>query len=107
MKRVIEVEPEGDKVERAHAVAPLFKAGNIYLPHKMLAPWIKDFVNELKVFPNGKFDDQVDSTTQAVEYLDGIGNVSMSTTKPKGQPFRHTFEKRHRDRKSRINVQSD
>ena len=107
VKRVIEVEPEGDKVERAEAVAPLFKAKNVYLPHKILAPWIEDFVNELKVFPNGKFDDQVDSTTQAVEYLDGIGNVSMKTTKPKGQPFRKTFEKRRRDRKPRIKIASD
>jgi len=74
VKRVIAVEPTGDKVERAESVAPLFDAGDVYLPHKSICPWIEDFVNELKVFPNGKHDDQVDSATQAIEYLDNIGS---------------------------------
>lgn len=104
VKRVIAVEPSGDKKERAESVAPLFKAGDIYLPDPAIAPWIEDFINELKVFPNGKNDDQVDSTTQALEFLDKIGNSGgMKSNK---RTFSKQFERRRRDRKSRIKVNS-
>jgi predicted phage terminase large subunit-like protein len=33
------------------------------------APWLADYLKELAAFPGGKHDDQVDSTTQALEYL--------------------------------------
>ncbi len=107
IKKVIAIEPTGDKVERAEAVAPLFQAGSIYLPHKSICPWIEDFVNELKVFPNGKHDDQVDSTTQAIEYLDRVGGGSIKEAMKPQDPFRKTFENRKKDRKSRIKVKSD
>ena len=108
VKRVIGVEPTGDKLERAEAVAPLFKAGDIWLPHKSICPWIDDFINELKVFPNGKNDDQVDSSTQAIEYLDAIGNISLSDiNKKKQEPYRTTFEKKKNpDRKQRIKIKT-
>lgn len=33
------------------------------------APWLEDYIKELTGFPGTKFDDQVDSTTQALDYL--------------------------------------
>jgi predicted phage terminase large subunit-like protein len=33
------------------------------------APWLGDYLKELAAFPGGKHDDQVDSTSQALEYL--------------------------------------
>lgn len=66
---IIPVEPDGGKEARANAVSPLFEAGNVYLPHPLMAPWIEDFIEELVSFPNGAHDDQVDSCTQALNQL--------------------------------------
>ncbi|WP_088005616.1 phage terminase large subunit [Indiicoccus explosivorum] len=63
---LIPVNPEGGKEARANAVAPLMEAGNVYLPHPSIAPWVNDLIEEFTSFPNGKNDDQVDSGTQAL-----------------------------------------
>lgn len=61
---IIGVCPSESKVARAHAVSPLFEAGNVYLPKN--APWLFDYEDELTKFPNAEHDDRVDSTTQAL-----------------------------------------
>jgi predicted phage terminase large subunit-like protein len=102
IKKVIPIIPSGSKEERAEAQAPLWDAGDIWLPHPSIAPWIEDFVNEHKVFPNGKHDDQVDSGTQATEYLDKIGSGgSMKEANQAQKPFRKTFG-RKKARKSTL-----
>jgi len=58
----IAIEPEGDKLTRASAQSLAAEAGQIYLPKS--APWLADFRNEVAQFPNGSFDDQIDSMTQ-------------------------------------------
>ena len=63
---ILPVNPEGGKVARAMAVSPLIEAGNVYLPHPSIAPWVNDFIEECAAFPNGARDDQVDATTQAL-----------------------------------------
>lgn len=64
---LIEVPAAGGKEARAHAVAPLFEAGNVYVPHPDMYPWVKAYVAEVTSFPRGTpNDDQVDSTTQAL-----------------------------------------
>lgn len=68
------VEPDGSKVARAHAVTPLWEAGNVFIPHKSLYPWVQAYIDELTAFPNAKHDDQVDSTTQALRELMGANN---------------------------------
>jgi predicted phage terminase large subunit-like protein len=68
---VIPVQPEGGKESRAHAVSPQIEAGNVHLPK--WAPWVQDYVEEWANFPNGKNDDMVDSTTQALNHLGGSG----------------------------------
>lgn len=100
VKRIIEIEPEGDKVERAQAVAPLFKSGNVFFPDPSICPWINDFINELKLFPNGKNDDRVDVTTQAVEYLDKHSGISkLSEVNRSSESFGKKFLKPKRDTK--------
>lgn len=69
---LIPVNPEGGKEARANAVAPLVEAGNVYLPHPSIAPWINDLIEEMTAFPNGKNDDTVDSATQALIKLQGV-----------------------------------
>lgn len=63
---VIPIKPLGGKVARAHAISPQVEAGNVYLPHPAVAPWVGEFVEECAKFPNGLHDDQVDQMTQAL-----------------------------------------
>jgi predicted phage terminase large subunit-like protein len=56
-----------DKIMRLHAQTALFESGRVLLP--VSAPWLDEYVRELTTFPGGKFDDQVDSTTQALDYM--------------------------------------
>ena len=61
---MIPVEPMGGKEVRASAISPQWEAGNVYLPHPSICPWINDFIEELIQFPNAKHDDQVDCMSQ-------------------------------------------
>ena len=65
----VEVNPEGGKVSRAAAASPQLESGNWYLPHPMVAPWVEQFIAECAAFPNGAFDDQVDSWSQGAKRL--------------------------------------
>ena len=38
------------------------------------APWLATYVQELTTFPKAKFDDQVDSTAQALKWIFESGN---------------------------------
>ena len=63
--------PSGsDKVMRLHAQTALFESGNVLFPKS--ASWLPEYLRELAAFPGGKFDDQVDSTTQALEYFTSV-----------------------------------
>ncbi|MDR2489718.1 MAG: phage terminase large subunit [Desulfovibrio sp.] len=63
---IIPIEPDGTKTARAHAVTPLFEAGNVYIPHPQARAWASDYEAELLQFPAAAHDDQVDATTQAL-----------------------------------------
>ena len=52
-----------DKLSRVHSVAPLFESGMIWAPDEQ---WAHELIEECAAFPNGEFDDLVDSTTQAL-----------------------------------------
>jgi predicted phage terminase large subunit-like protein len=52
---------------RVFAQSAVFESGCVWLPKQ--APWLADYVRELTTFPGTKYDDQVDSTTQALNYL--------------------------------------
>jgi len=69
---IIPINPTASKESRAQAVAPLFEAGNVYLPED--APYILDYIEEMVAFPNGSHDDQVDGTSQAINYALENGN---------------------------------
>lgn len=61
------IPPNTDKLVRLHMQTTFFENGNIYLPRQ--ASWLNDYVAEITGFPGTKYDDQVDSTTQALAYL--------------------------------------
>ncbi len=58
--KVIKV--ESDKISRVHSVTPLIEAGKVLLPKNK--QWIKTFIDECEEFPNGEFDDIVDTMSQ-------------------------------------------
>lgn len=65
--RKVPVGKYDDKISRAHAVTPTIEAGRVFLPED--APWLSDYLDEMALFPNGEHDDDVDSTTQALNYF--------------------------------------
>jgi predicted phage terminase large subunit-like protein len=67
--------PNSDKIVRLHARAALFENGHVYLPKK--APWLEDYIAELVGFPGTRYDDQVDSTSQALDVLRADNIVSI------------------------------
>lgn len=77
IKKVKPITPTESKEERAEVIAPLFDTGHVYLPHPSIAPWVTDYISEMKLFPNASHDDQVDSTSQALKYLDDLSVTSL------------------------------
>jgi predicted phage terminase large subunit-like protein len=69
---MVAVEPDGDKVARAYAVTPMMEAGNVWLPHPAIAPWVEQLKLELLQFPFGANDDDVDALTQALRRMQGM-----------------------------------
>jgi predicted phage terminase large subunit-like protein len=59
--------PQGDKQTRMCAQSAKIEAGRVLLPRT--APWLDDFRAELLQFPHGRYDDQVDSMSQALIWL--------------------------------------
>lgn len=66
---------QASKQSRLESVSWRFRAGNIYLPHESIAPWVKDYVWELCAFPRAKRDDYVDMTSQALLFIGGDPQV--------------------------------
>ncbi len=52
---------------RMRAQTALIENGMVFLPQE--SPWLPDYLHELSMFPNGKHDDQVDSTAQALDWF--------------------------------------
>ena len=61
------VKPEGDKRMRMLAQTATIENGLVHMPTE--APWLPDYITEMTSFPMCKFDDQVDSTSQALGWL--------------------------------------
>lgn len=67
----------GDKITRAQPFAAQVNVGNV----KMLrGPWNKTLIDELRNFPNAKYDDQVDGLSDGYNYLLDV----KKRAKPKG-----------------------
>lgn len=96
---LIPVEPHGDKVARARAVAADVESGNVFLigaPNEdgsnydpVLTPrWVQEFVDEAAAFPNASHDDQVDACSQALLRLAGRG-TRKRRSESKGRTVMH------------------
>jgi predicted phage terminase large subunit-like protein len=67
MPRPIGQRPIGSKAERMVAQSAKIEAGHIHLP--LNADWLETFLLELLAFPNGRYDDQVDSVAQFLNWV--------------------------------------
>ena len=63
------IKPTADKKMRMHAQTAQIAGGFVKLPAK--ASWLMDYEVELTSFWRGRYDDQVDSTSQALEWMTG------------------------------------
>jgi predicted phage terminase large subunit-like protein len=62
---VTRYQPTDEKTMRMHAQTAVIENGFVHLPET--APWLAKYLHELAVFPNGKHDDQADSTAQFLD----------------------------------------
>ena len=67
MLPIVPVKVDKDKETRAWAAVGMAESGNVYLPNN--APWLNSFIDELSRFPAGEYDDQLDGTTQLINYV--------------------------------------
>jgi predicted phage terminase large subunit-like protein len=65
------IRPETDKEVRFHAACAPVEAGKVVLPEE--AEWLAGFKRELLGFPRGRYDDQVDSFSQLLNWANGVG----------------------------------
>lgn len=67
MHEIKKYEPTMDKIMRMHSVTSTIENGFVHVPDK--APWLGEYLHELATFPKSKFDDQADSTSQALDWF--------------------------------------
>lgn len=81
------VKARGSKEERARAITPEIEAGYVFLPSPQMEgfDWVTKLIDELRNFPKGKHDDQVDSLSQGLLKLRPAGSSSL--TVPGGRPL--------------------
>jgi predicted phage terminase large subunit-like protein len=98
--RVTRYQPTGDKIMRLHAQTAVIENGFVHIPET--APWLAEYLHEMTVFPNGKHDDQADSTAQFLDWFKtpmphwGIyelyrRDAEAAEQRPKPQPTQTVF----------------
>jgi predicted phage terminase large subunit-like protein len=87
------IKPTESKEARAIAVTPQFESHDVYLPHPEDPgnEWVLDgeddsdgLLEELRLFPTGKHDDQVDALTQYLNHARVVGNGEAAKVSAKG-----------------------
>ena len=63
------------------AYAPLIEAGRVFLPSNKI--WLKDFTDECEEFPNGEYDDVVDTVSQFLMNQKGTATADIKSIKHK------------------------
>jgi predicted phage terminase large subunit-like protein len=66
------IEPKGDKHARAISVQPSFSQEMVYVPYP-LRTWGETTIDEMAVFPKGKYKDLTDAMTQGIKHLRDLG----------------------------------
>lgn len=69
----------GDKITRAEPFASQCNVGNVSM---LKSGWNDQLIDEMRMFPNGTFDDQIDAGSDAFTEISAIytGNIEIETT---------------------------
>ncbi len=71
----------GDKVTRAEPLASQVNVGNVLL---LRGEWNDALIEEMRLFPNGAFDDQIDALSRAFAELLGVSDPTPLAQKVPG-----------------------
>lgn len=71
--------PEGDKVMHMNAQTGTIQSGFVYIPHQ--AHWLPDYLEEITTYPASKYSDQIDSTSQALDWYKKVPNFGLEEMK--------------------------
>ncbi len=78
----VHTSPEtGDKITRAEPLASQINVGNVLM---LRGGWNKPLTDEMRLFPNGKWDDQVDGLSRAYARLIGHAGANPATSQVPG-----------------------
>jgi predicted phage terminase large subunit-like protein len=95
---VTRYQPTGDKTMRLNAQTALIENGFVCIPED--APWLAEYLHEMTVFPNGRHDDQVDSTAQFLDWFKrpfpGQGHYEWARMEAKRFANQEKDRERHR-----------
>lgn len=67
MREIKPITVKDTKVVRLDAQTATIESGFVHLPKN--SPWLAEYIGELTTFPSCKYCDQVDSTSQALEWI--------------------------------------
>ncbi len=73
---IIEIVPHNDKLTRFYQIVPVIESGRVFLPQQ--AVWLNDFEYEILMFPEARYDDQVDSTVQYLQWTRKINTSAFN-----------------------------
>lgn len=65
--KVYPITPKGSKYERIVARTALMEAGKVWLPAQ--AHWVPALIQEAVLWPNGRYDDQLDALSQGLQWM--------------------------------------
>ena len=74
---LIPVPKDKNKFLYADTANDQLRAGNWFLPHPRIAPWVDDFLHTLTMFPNGRNDDDVDAWSQVAIKMQSSGRLDV------------------------------
>jgi predicted phage terminase large subunit-like protein len=62
------IKPEGDKLVRMEAQCARFENGQVHIPRE--ASWLDELLHEILAFPKARYDDQIDSISQFLNWAE-------------------------------------
>ena len=83
--RVTRIKPTLGKLERLEAHLPFLRSGRLKLHEN--APWLSAYLAEMCRFPSGRYNDQVDATTQYLTWVFEDGRILPEPTISRSQGF--------------------
>ena len=95
---VTRYQPTTEKIMRLHAQTAMIESGFVHIPEE--APWLAEYLHEMTVFPNGKHDDQADSTAQFLDWCKkrGPSDGYFEWLRMKAEGYRNPEKDRERHR---------